>query len=414
MPAYEKLTQAEAIARAPVVNPQIKPFNPIDQDDAHFVLNAIESMVRGRIQTSGFLAGGLHGGQIVQRLEEEWASIFHTKYAVSFNSGTSALLAACSAVGIGRHSSVLVPALSMSATAVAPAFLGAHLRWADISPDTFCIEQVNDLDTADVNAVMVTSLFGMPANLQHLRELCDRRSWALIEDACQAPFATFDDRYVGTWGDVGVFSLNVHKHMQTGEGGIAVTNRGGIAEKLRLFRNHGECHTALSSNPSQLGLNLRMTELTAAHALAQLAKGQNAVERTRSLARALDGMLSETGVVPEIARYLYESGHGLSIRHSAYYVYPIIFFKHRDWWVKNLQAEGVPIRAGYVEPLYHLSALAPHNITIRCPNAEWAHRHLGVIELTAIDPTVEQLAQIGKAFTKVLHVYVNSHGSNPV
>jgi perosamine synthetase len=373
-------------AEGPAVTTQIKAWNAVDELDVTYVKDAVIQMAMGS-PTSGFLAGELYGGPLVQRLEDQWANTFKTKYAVSFNSGTSAILAACHAVGFAAGRNVVVPALSMSATASMPAFLGANLIWGDIDRVNFCLDPEWGKDNGNlvgVHGVVLTNLFGNAADLSYWAGVCYARSIPLIEDNCQSAFAKHDGKYAGTWGDIGVFSLNVHKHMQTGEGGIAVTDDSVFAQRMRLFRNHGECARDM------IGLNLRMTELTAAMALAQLAKGEKAVHRCRTLATAL-------------SHFIY--GETPNFSEKSCYAYPLVFPRgERDTWVRGLQIEGVPISAGYASgPLYELPALRRQSVNPnpRCVNAEWVHEHLALIELCAIDPTWEQIEQIAKAFQKV-------------
>lgn len=364
------------------VNPQIKPWNAVDEVDVEYVTLLINTMAKGTSPTSGFLAGQLHGGPLVQRLEEQWAAKFGAKYAISFNSGTSALLAASHAAGFVAGKNVVVPALSMSATAAMPAFLGANLIWADVDAETYCARPKLFPNDARVDGVVVTNLFGNTDRLHLWREFCDDRHILLVEDNCQGAFAKWRGKYAGTWGDIGVFSLNVHKHMQCGEGGVAVTNDGDLAQRMRMFRNHGEV------TGYDLGLNLRMTELTAAMALAQLSKGERSVQRCRDLAKALIDITEQ----------------GTFNLNSAYYVLPMLFPTRPQECISELQAEGVPISAGYAGgPLYWLPAFRPYSLVPKpqCTIAEYAHVHLGIIEICAIDPTPEQIAQIGQAFEKV-------------
>src|SRR5258705_1644842 len=241
----------------------IQKFNTIGKEEEEAVLRVIRS---GNL--SGYVASSSKAGPEVTSFEAEWESAFGG-YAVSCNSATSGLLAACMAAGVGPMDEVIVPYFTMSATACAPAVLGATVILADIEPHTFCIDP-NDVGrqiTENTKAVIATNMFGHPAKLRQLRSMCDSRGIILIEDNAQAIMAREDGEFTGTIGHMGVFSLNVHKHIQTGEGGMVMTSDGDLLMKLHDAINHGECRQ--QETP---GLNLRMTELTAAVGREQLKK----------------------------------------------------------------------------------------------------------------------------------------------
>lgn len=376
----------------PLVNPQLKPWRNWDQTEIDYVTNVARRVALGTAPSSGFLAGRMDGGPLVQRLEEQWANTFHVKHAVSFNSGTSALLAACRACGIGPGKTVMVPALSMSATAAMPAFLGAELVWADVNPHTLNAEP-ND---AHADAVLVTNLFGRAADYDAWGKYVGPHRIPLIEDNCQAPFAKWNGEYTGTIGDIGVFSLNVHKHMQTGEGGIAVTDDEELAQKMRMFRNHGEV-APYPYPDAGIGLNLRMTEMTAALALSQLAKGQTAVNRTMAIAQALIEQLANVQEIEVPPPYTGQE--------NVFYALPILFRDRgrRDACCRALQEEGVPITAGYgAGPLNNIPALRNRTADKgQTPNAAAADARLGIIELCAWDFPAQAITQIGDAFRSV-------------
>jgi dTDP-4-amino-4,6-dideoxygalactose transaminase len=241
----------------------IQKFLTIGKEEEEAVLRVIRS---GNL--SGFVASSSKAGAEVTLFEAEWESAFGG-YAVSCNSATSGLLAACMAAGVGPMDEVIVPYFTMSATACAPAVLGATIILADIEPETFCLDP-NDVGrqiTENTKAVIATNMFGHPAKLKQLRSMCDSRGIILIEDNAQAIMAREDGEFTGTIGHMGVFSLNVHKHIQTGEGGMVMTKDGDLLMKLHDAINHGECR-----HQETPGLNLRMTELTAAVGREQLKK----------------------------------------------------------------------------------------------------------------------------------------------
>lgn len=355
----------------------LAPYNSLGMLKSIELKNA-EDVLRNR-PLSGYLGGERHGGYWVERLEEEWCQTFDCNHAVAVNSATSGLLAACVAADIYAGDTVATTPFTMSATAAAPAFLGAKVEFADIDLSTYCIDP-EKIDN-EPRAIIATNLFGHPAPLGRLWN----KKTFLIEDNAQAPFAMEGGRYTGTIGNVGVFSLNVHKHFQCGEGGICVTPNNTIADRMRMFRNHGEM------SGRGIGLNLRMTEVTAAIACAQLARGKALVQQRVEIAEAI---LDQISNVPGLFLPITKPG----CRH-VYYCLAFYVDSFRDWFVDALVAEGVPLQKGYVKPLYHLPAFRQSFGS--CPNAEKAHSHIAIYENCAWTPTSEQIKQIGEAFRKV-------------
>jgi perosamine synthetase len=358
----------------PEVTP-LKRFNAIGRMEA-----AAAFAVAHDGPLSGFLGGQPRGGRWVRALEDKWAETFGVRHAVACNSATSGLLAACKAADVAASSHVVVSALTMSATAAAPATLGANITFADVEPDCFCIAK----DYGVVPDVLIaTNLFGQPTAIGRLSDVLGVTT---IEDNAQAPFATNHGRYAGTIADIGVFSLNVHKHIQCGEGGVCVTDDDDLAQRLRGFINHGELAGGT------IGLNLRMTEVTAAIALAQLARGRSIVEGRIAQAEAI---IAAIGPIPGLRPPVVRNG----CKH-VYYTIPFLIERDRARFVQALAAEGVPLTEGYGPPLYRLPAFAP--FARPCPVAEDLHdRRLFTFENCGYDPSPEQIRQIGHAFQKV-------------
>jgi perosamine synthetase len=296
------------------------------------------------------------GGVMVRAFEEAWCRRFGVSHAVSMNSATSGLIAAVGAAGIGPGDEVIVPPWTMSATVAAPLFYGAIPVFADIEADTFCLDPaaVRACITPRTRAILAVNLFGQPASLFALKEIARQHSLLLIEDNAQGPLAALDGRYAGTIGDIGVFSLNFHKHVHTGEGGMCVTNDDRLATRLQLIRNHAESIVEgldVHSLVNMVGFNFRMTELSAAIGIEQLKKIDRHVERREALARALTAAIADLrGLVAPIVRQ--------GARH-VYYVWAIrveesVVGVSRNLLSRALAAEGFVNATGYVRPLYLL------------------------------------------------------------
>lgn len=291
---------------------------------------------------SGYLGGIDKAGYFVTQLQDRWRETFGVKHAVACNSATSGLLAACMAIGIGPGDLVWTTGYSMSATAACAKVLGAHIVFIDIETTRFSMN-MNTIPSGNTpKCVIVTNLFGHPAYLSAMRSWCDSNNVVMIEDNAQAPFAKENGIYAGTVGHVGVFSFNVHKHIQCGEGGIVVTNDESLAMALSGSINHGE----LSGR--SVGLNLRMTEPTAAIACAQLAKASKIIPTRIELAHELTAMVSD---IPWIRPPIEDKGCT-----HVYYIWAALVDdpeqSRRFRFTNRLQMDGFPMLAGYSKPLH--------------------------------------------------------------
>lgn len=299
----------------------------------------IESMNK---PMSGYLGGIHRGGYWVEKLAETWAGTFGVRHAIPCNSATSGLLAACMAANIEVGDTVWVSNYTMSATAACAAILGAQVKLLDIDVRYL---QINPLELVGRNnealpkAVIVTNLHGHPAELLEIKRWCDARKVIMIEDNAQSPFAKEGARYAGTVGHIGVFSLNVHKHIQCGEGGIIVTNSDDLAEACRAAINHGE----LGNPKRDAGLNLRMTEPIAAIALTQLMRAPTIIDSRVALAQQLTEIIKDIPwLLPPFERF--------GCKH-VYYMWCARIDKdyrnRRNLFAALLNEAGVPIGMGY-------------------------------------------------------------------
>lgn len=331
----------------------MKAFNTIGKEEEDAVLEVLRS---GR-PLSGYIAGKRRGGEQVNKLEMEWEKAFSVPYAIACNSATSGLMAACMAAGVGPMDEVIVPILTMSATAAAPAVLGARIVFADVD-EHYCIDpnSVGQLITENTKAVIAVNLFGHPAKLKQLRQMCDLKDIILIEDNAQAIMAKEDDQYTGTIGHIGVFSLNIHKHIQCGEGGVCVTSDADLRDHLRGAVNHGEM-----LNLRFPGLNLRMTEITAAIARAQLKKLPQIVARRQEIGDLLTSELLQRGLGEKLALPITRSGC-----EQTYYAWAMRVTKASTWpaeLIKQFIEHSTPFRLsrGYGVDLLTLPAFEKFN-----------------------------------------------------
>lgn len=308
---------------------------------------------------SGFLASAgekFAGGEVVRNFEEEFAKKFDVKHAVAFNSATTALHGSIVALGIGPGDEVIVSPYTMSASAIAILMNGAVPIFADIDLDTLCIdpESVKERVTKHTKAIMAVNLFGQSANYDELKKIATEHNLKIIEDNAQAPGATYNEVFTGTIGDVGVFSFNVHKTMQAGEGGVLVTNDDALALRARLCRNHGE--VVIDEMPDYnlgpvIGSNYRMSEIIAAVALVQLEK-LDALNRARI--ELADYLREKIATVDGITAPYVDSKST-----HVYYRFVLKIDEDtigitRNKLVDAMTSEGFNMSKGYVKPIYLL------------------------------------------------------------
>ncbi len=314
---------------------------------------------------SAFIGGAgpfANGGPKVREFEDAWAQAYGFKHAISVNSWTSGLTVAAGAIGIEPGDEVICPPYTMSATSTSVMFYGGIPVFADIDPRTYCLDPaaVEAQVTPRTKAIVVVHLFGRSAPMDELLAVAQRHRLRVIEDAAQAPGVYYKGRAVGAIGDIGGFSLNFHKHIHTGEGGMLVTRDDALAEKCRLIRNHGENvfdSVEIADPVNVIGGNYRLTELQAAIGIEQLKRLNGYLEHRAMLADHFDERLRPLEGIRPDARPT-DSTH-------AYYVYPCQYDAtaaglSRSLFVRAVLAElppasgfeTTPLAEGYVRPLY--------------------------------------------------------------
>ena len=346
-----------------VRNTKFPPYRPIGEEEKNAVLKVFESGVFSRFL--GTWHQDFYGGPQVQALEKEWSEHFKVKHAIAVNSATSALYAAVGAIGVGLGDEVIVSPYTMTASSIAPLVYNAVPVFADIEEDYFCLspESIEKNITPRTKAIIVVNIFGLPYDADKINAIAKKHNLYVIEDSAQSPGAKYNGKFAGTLGDIGIFSLNYHKHIHSGEGGIIVTNDDDLADKLKLIRNHAEAVVEgmgrKNSLVNMIGFNYRMTEIEAAISREQLKKLSNLLEERIKNVEYLSEKLSEIPCL-EVAKVRPKATH-------SFYLNVIKFNQkiagiHRNKFVEAVQAElmpielreteGVKVNYGYVKPLY--------------------------------------------------------------
>jgi perosamine synthetase len=243
------------------------------------------------ILESGFLVQG----RKVQEFEQAVAQYVGRKHGIAVNSGTSAIQSALTALGLGKGDEVLLPDFTFPASANAVVCAGATPVLVDIDPVTFNIDarSVEASLTVRSRAVMPVDLFGLPADLAAIADLCARHGLVMIEDSACALGASSGGRRCGSFGDAGAISFHPRKVVTTGEGGMVLTDDDDVAGSVRRLRNHGMEVTDGEVRFVSAGYNLRMNEIEACLGLAQMKRIDDAVAQRRRVASAYDRLLGE-------------------------------------------------------------------------------------------------------------------------
>lgn len=305
------------------------------------------------------------GGPEVQALEDEWSEYYDVTHSISVNSATSGLYASVGALGLGYGDEVIVSPYTMSACAIAPMIYGAIPVFADVELNTGSLDadSIRKLINPNTKAIIVVHQFGIPANMKEIMCIAREHNLKVIEDCAQAHGARIDGKYVGTIGDIGVFSLNVNKTIQSGEGGICVTNDDELCYRLQLIRNHGEAVVGPADyeNITNIaGFNYRMTELNAAVARVQLKKLDHFnEERIEMVGQLAEGVKDIPFLKPLLNRPECDNCTCSKSEQCkpTFYVFPMRFLPEetnikREDFIKAVNAEGIMFYQGYVRPLY--------------------------------------------------------------
>ena len=401
---------------------KFKKYNSIDKEE----LKAASAVIKSG-NLSNFLgeySKEFFGGPKVREFEKKCKSFFNVKHAITVNSWTSGLICAVGALDINPGDEIILPPWTMSACASAILNWNAIPVFADIDKTTFNIDPADVLRkiSKKTKAIMAVDIFGHPCNIIELKKISQKYNLKLITDSAQSPYSFYKKKIAGTMSDVGGISLNYHKHIHTGEGGVVFTNSDKIAKKINLIRNHAESVVRSNSTKdlsNMIGYNFRLGEIESAMGIEQLKKLKKIVSKKQKICKLLTKSLSD---IPKIflPKVLKDYTH-------SYYIYGIILdlqnIKYsREYIIKKLTSKGVPgLSAGYT--CLHLlptfqkkiaygkksfpwnSNFNKRNISYKkglCPNAEYLHEKSFIkFEVCLYDLTVNDIKFISNAFKKV-------------
>ena len=365
-------------------------YNSIGEEERRAALEVLETGVLS--QFLGCHDPDFYGGPKVQAFEAAWAQAFDVPYAVTVNSATSGLIAALGAAGVAPGDEVVVSPWTMCASATAILIWNAIPVFADIEAECFNMDPaaLAAAITPRTRAVVVPDIFGHPADLDPIMALAERHGLVVIEDCAQSPYALYKGRRAGTVAHIGVYSLNYHKHIHTGEGGVCVTSDPDIARRMQLIRNHAEAvvgEMGVTDLDNMVGFNFRLGEIEAAIGIEQLKKLPDlAARRTQAGVRLTEALTGLPGLRPSVTR---------SDCTHVYYVYPMCYAPRetgipRPRVAAALAAEGLPVMTGYAN--VHLLPLFQRKIAYGKNGFPWtAPFSLPISYAKGICPVAERL-----------------------
>lgn len=365
-------------------------YNPIGAEEARAAKEVIENGVLS--QFIGAWHEDFLGGPKVRAFERAWEGQFGVKHAVSANSCTSALSSAVGAIGIEPGDEVIVSPWTMSASATAILHWNGIPVFADIDRETFNLDPaaVEANITAHTRAIIAVDIFGQSADMDAILAIAARHGLKVISDSAQAPGARYRGKCAGTLADIGCYSLNYHKHIHTGEGGVLVTGDERLAERARMIRNHAEAVVGGKGETdlaNMVGHNYRLGEIEAAIGIEQLKKLEALVAGRQRLAERLTrGLAGLAGLRTPAVRP--QCTH-------VYYVYGMVLDTEklgvsRDRIHEALVAEGVEgLGARYVN--VHRLPMYQNKIAFGSRGFPWSLARREVDYRVGICPVAEEL-----------------------
>ena len=301
------------------------------------IKNEIDASISEVIASNAFILG-----EAVGAFETEFSKALGGSHVCAVSSGTEALHMAVRALDIGPGDEVITVVNTWISTAFAISYLGATPVFVDIDPDTYQMdpEALEKAITPRTKAVIPVHMYGHPAPMTEIMEICQPRSIKVIEDAAQAPMAQIDGRTVGTIGDVGCFSFYPSKNLGCyGDAGATATNDPEVAERIRIFSRYGQTSP---HRHTEIGHNARMDTMQAAILLVKLGHLEHWTDRRREIARVYNNKLVDLPVIT-----LKEAENAKSV----YHLYPIQV-EQRDDCLKELQAHGIMAQVHYPTPVH--------------------------------------------------------------
>ena len=288
-------------------------------------------------------------GKMTKRFCSKFADLYGSKHCAACSSGTAAIHVALGAVGVGPGDEVITSPITDMGSVIGILFQNAVPVFADLDPHTYNMtpEAIEAKITDKTKAIVVVHLAGNAAEIDKIVEIAHKRNIYVIEDCAQSYCCTYKGKYVGTYGDIGCFSLNDFKHISAGDGGMVITDNDQLYYNAVMFadKNYNRFGESIVKNTPTLAPNYRMNELTAAVGIAQLDKVQDICAKRNAFGDALvKGISGIPGLYPHKV---------LADCESSYWFFMLRVNEEelgvsRKEFVEALNAEGINIGAGYI------------------------------------------------------------------
>jgi perosamine synthetase len=352
-------------------------------------------------------------GPKVAEFEQAFADFVGAEQAVAVSNGTAALHAAMYAIDIGPGDEVIVPPITFAASANCVVFQGGTPVFADVDPHTLLLDpaQAEAKVTPNTKAILAVDYAGQPCEYDALRAIAKRHGLVLVADACHALGASYRGHPAGSLADLSTFSFHPVKHITTGEGGMITTDDPDLAQRMRVFRNHGittdhrqrERQGSWFYEMVDLGYNYRLTDLQCALGASQLRKLPGWVTQRQKIARRYDAALAEIPAVEPL-------GVRGDVSH-AYHLYVIQLDLDqlegdRTQIFTAMRAEGIGVNVHYIpvhlHPFYRERFGTGPGL---CPVAEAAYERIISLPVFPL-MTEESIQSVTAAVTKVIGHYL--------
>ncbi len=392
-------------------------MNRISDLEKKYVMQALED----EFQTS-------KNSSFNNKLEREFAEMFHSKYAIGHCNGTATLHVALLACGIKPGDEVIVPALTMSSTSIPVVLCGAIPVFADSDLDTFEIsaDSIEKCITSKTKAIITVSLYGLAPDYDRIIDICKKHNIMLIEDNAESFLGEYKGKLVGEFGDFSSFSFQASKHLTSGEGGMLITNNEELADKARRLNCLGYAGVnakqgKITRNDIQdpnysrhvsFGYNYRMSELQAACALGQLERAKELVDNRIEVARIFDEAINNQELLicqKEPEGYM-----------NSYWSYSLMlktdnpdvdWYRFRDLFQKN-GGDGyyAAWKLSYNEPAYQEILQPMPGVWQKydekcCPNAEYLQKRM--IQLKTNYWDIEEAKNQAEILKKTITEYLS-------
>lgn len=291
-------------------------------------------------------SGMLVQGSMTAKLEEKFATICNTRYAIATSSGTTALHVAMAAHGLQPGDEVITTPFTFIASVNAILYLGSRVVFVDVEEDTFNInpELIEAAITPKTKAIFPVHLYGYPCNMDAILGIADKYGLHVIEDACQAVGARYKGKAVGSFG-TGCFSLYATKNIMAGEGGMITTDDEALAQRCRMIRNHGMQRRYYHE---MIGYNFRISDLHSAIGLAQVDRLAEFSEKRKANATYLNKYITSVRT-PQVREGYEHVWHQYTVR--------VAGKGYRDASVKQLNDAGIGTGIFYPFPAYRQAHL---------------------------------------------------------